>query len=357
MADNPIRVLLAEDSPTVRYHLARLINEAPGLTVIGEARNGQEAVMLAEALKPDVISMDIQMPIMDGLEATRRIMAENPVPIVMCSALVDAEIDLSFQAVQAGALAVVAKPPARTDPNFGSRHRQLISLLTGMAGISLVRRRERFEGGDLDAPGTITSGLAQPLELVAIGASAGGPSALSTLLSSIPSDFPVPIMVVQHLPDEFIVGLSRWLNDVTPLTVQVATDSVRLMPGNVYLSPGNIHMTVARQDTHLMTRLVEEPKNQRYCPSVDVLFHSVAAVCSSSAVGIILTGMGEDGAEGLLALRRAGGRTFAQDRVSCTVFGMPAAAIQRGAVDHEFTLPQISQRLVRYLRTSPNVRG
>lgn len=342
-----VRVLVAEDSLTVRHYLVRLMNAAPGLQVIGEARNGQEALELAEKLRPDVISMDIRMPVMDGLEATRHIMTRFPTPIVMVSAVLDDEIDLSFRALQAGALAVVPKPESGSE----AQRKHLTGLLTAMAEVSVVRRRENLvETREHPLPSGDTGSLERSkgkLEVLGIGASAGGPSALSILLSSLPAHFPLPILIVQHLPDEFIPGLARWLNDVTPLQVHVAHEDLPLQPGHAYLSPGKAHLTVARQAEKLTLRLLYEQGQYRYCPSVNVLFESLAAVCGAKGAGIILTGMGEDGAEGLLKLRQSGGRTFAQDRESCTVFGMPAAAIERKAAEKVVALRQLAPILLK----------
>ncbi|MBC6934650.1 MAG: chemotaxis-specific protein-glutamate methyltransferase CheB [Chloroflexi bacterium] len=349
MNERVIRVLVAEDSPTVRHHLAGIINETPGLTVIGEARDGREVIELAQALQPDVISMDIRMPGIDGLEATRQIMTLCPMPIVVVSGLVDEDIDLAFRALQAGALAVVGKPTARSAPDFAARQRQLAHTLAAMAGVRVIRRWERPPGqngadtGRLIPPAAPT---APAPEIIAIGASAGGPGALSILLAGLPT-LPVPVVIVQHMPDEFMPGLARWLDKTTPLTVQIAADGDTLKPGTVYLSPGRAHLAVRRQGATLASALIHEQGIYRYQPAVDVLFQSVAAACGAAAVGVVLTGMGEDGADGLLAMRRAGARTFAQDRASCTVFGMPAAAIQRGAAEQVLPLKRLPGALLR----------
>ncbi len=349
MAERTIRVLVAEDSPTVRRHLTGIINETPGLMVIGEARDGREVIALAQALDPDVISMDVQMPGIDGLEATRQIMSIHPTPIVVVSSLVDEEIDLAFRAIQAGALAVVGKPTARSAPDFAARQRQLSHTLAAMAEVRVIRRWERPPGHnmpDADRPKPAVGVTTAP-EIVAIGASAGGPSALNALLAGLPAALPVPVVIVQHMPDEFIAGLARWLSKTTPLPVQVAGDGEALKPGTVYLSPGCAHLAVRRQGAGLAAVLIHEPGAYRYQPAVDVLFQSVAAVCGAAAVGLVLTGMGEDGAAGLLAMRRAGARTFAQDRTGCTVFGMPAAAIERGGVERVLPLKQMPDMLLR----------
>jgi two-component system chemotaxis response regulator CheB len=350
MADSLIRVLLAEDSPTVRHHLTQVINEIPGLTVIGEARDGTEAIELVESLRPDVISMDIRMPRLDGLEATRRIMALRPTPIVMVSSLLDEEIELSFQAMQAGALAVVPKPPSRDKPTFADQQRQLGTTLVAMAGVSVIRRWHQPPqvNGAEHSVVLHRHSLIYP-EILAIGASAGGPSALSSLFAALPEDFPLPILAVQHMPGEFVVGLARWLAETTRLRVRVAQDDQLLQAGVIDLSPGNIHLKVSRQGDKLVSRLLPGGDDDRYQPSVDVLFHSVAEICGERAIGVILTGMGDDGAEGLLAMRRAGARTFAQDRGSSTVYGMPGAALERGGVEQVLPLSQLPSALLKLL--------
>lgn len=347
MADSSIRVLLAEDSPTVRHYLTQMINETPGLKVIGAARDGREVIELAQTLRPDVISMDIQMPNLDGLEATRQIMALCPTPIVVVSGLLDDEIDLSFRALQAGAVAVVEKPLSRRElPTAQQRH--LGHTLAAMAGVRVIRRWERPPGQNSPpAPALPVNGTTAP-EILAVGASAGGPSALSTLLAGLPIGLPVPVVIVQHMPGEFVTGLVRWLKKVTALPVEIATHNRILRPGMIYLPPGDAHLAVnRRQGALLAASLVQEPGRYRYQPAVDVLFESVAAACGAAAIGIILTGMGDDGAAGLLAMRRAGAHTFAQDQASCTVFGMPAAAIERGAVEQVLPLERLPDAVLR----------
>lgn len=340
----PIRVLLVEDSPTVRRHLAQIINGAAGMTVVGEARDGLEALALAATLEPDVISMDIRMPHLDGLEVARRIMAERPTPIVMVSGLFQDEIHLSMQALEAGALAVVSKPPARDDPRFVQHERQLIGTLTAMAGVRLVRRW---------SPALATPGASSPPlpslpgmrpEVVAVGASAGGPSALCGLLGGLPESFPLPILVVQHLPDEFVAGFAQWLGPHLPLPLRVAADGMLLEPATVYLAPGGQHLQI-RRESGLVAAILPRSSADRYCPSIDSLLHAVAGVCGPAGIGIILTGMGDDGAAGMRALVEAGGRTLAQDPASSAVYGMPGAAIARGGVQRVLPLAELARAL------------
>ncbi len=360
-----IRVLVADDSPTVRYHLTGMIKETPGLQVVGEARDGQEAVEMADALQPDVISMDIRMPRMDGFEATRQIMSRRPTPIVMVSALLEEDIDMSFKALEAGALALLPKPPARQDPNFDASQRQFTNTLLAMSGVSVVRRwspdSDAAPNGLLhrtvelpQSSGRVerigTGELKIKPELLAIGASAGGPSALADLLHGVPADFSLPIVIVQHMPDEFVSGLSRWLSNSSRLPVSIAREGQFIESGKVYIAPGGKHLRIGRNnDDDLIFQFVRRLGGYRYFPSVDVLLTSVAEVCGASGIGVILTGMGDDGAAGLLALRQSGGRTFAQDEASCTVFGMPAAAVERGGAEQVLSPPEIIEAVLRLI--------
>ncbi|MDZ4672506.1 MAG: chemotaxis-specific protein-glutamate methyltransferase CheB [Phototrophicales bacterium] len=348
-----IRVLIAEDSATIRYQLTMLINNTPGIRVVGEAKNGEEAVGMVAELKPDVVSMDINMPLLDGLEATRRIMATYPTPVVVVSGLVEKDVELSMMAIEAGALAVVEKPPDRLDMHYEAKQRQLVRTLVAMSSVSVVRRAHPRG----DAPQRpITLPLIPPKvqtpEIVVIGASAGGPSALNNLLGALPADLSVPVVIVQHIPPEFMNGLSRWLGKNSRLRVTVALDNLSLHAGTVYLAPGSAHLGVARVGNGLVVRLIHEQGDYRHQPSVDALFHSVAQVCGARAVGVILTGMGDDGAQGLLALRQAGARTFAQDRTSATVFGMPGAALACGAVEKEISLAELPSAIIKSLSLS-----
>jgi two-component system, chemotaxis family, protein-glutamate methylesterase/glutaminase len=342
------RVLIAEDSATIRHHLISLINETPGIEVVGQARNGEEAIRLTAELRPDVVSMDIRMPIIDGLEATRRIMANTPKPVVVVSGLVERDVALSVRALDAGALAVVEKPPYRTHPDFEAKHVQLVKTLIAMSSVSVVRRG----GGPLVPPQpTIAAPAPQDaqLEVIGIGASAGGPSALSKVLGAFPADFPVPIVVVQHIPSEFIAGLARWLSQTTPLTVKVAQDYGVLRPGVVHLAPGDYHTHVIRSGGRLVTRLIAAKGEHHHQPAVDELFYSLAAQCGRHAVGIILTGMGTDGAQGLLAMKQAGAVTLAQDQASATVYGMPGAAVAQGAVKQIVSLAELPTAILKLM--------
>ena len=347
-AGQPVtRVLIAEDSATIRHHLVGVIEETPGMQVVGQARDGQEALRLVAELRPDVVSMDINMPRLDGLEATRHIMAQTPTPVVVVSGLVEQDIELSFQALEAGALAVVAKPPDRSSPGFPEKQRQLVRTLAAMAGVSVVRRGYQNSTPAQVARPPVPS---ETPELIVIGASAGGPSALSKLLGGLPADLPAPVLIVQHIASEFVPGLARWLDKSSPLVVRVADDGQLLQPGMALLAPGSAHLQVQRRGRGLATRLVGEQGPHRYQPSVNVLFESAAAVCKARAVGLVLTGMGDDGAAGLLAMRQAKAHTLAQDKASATVYGMPGAAVAAGAVEQVLSLAELPPALIRLMQ-------
>ncbi|HEX2623280.1 MAG TPA: chemotaxis-specific protein-glutamate methyltransferase CheB, partial [Phototrophicaceae bacterium] len=339
-----IRVLVADDSATVRWHLTSVINSVPGLEVIGEAKDGTEVLNLVPQLKPDVVSMDINMPRMDGLEATRRLMMEHPTPVVVVSALLENDLELSFQALQAGALAVVEKPPDRNNPQFPEKQRQLTKTLVAMSAVRVIRRGRTAlltsHKEITQVSGTVPRRQRPSPEVIAIGASTGGPGALNNLLKWMPV-LPVPIVLVQHMADEFITGLARWMGKSSGWSVRVASNGMILEPGVVHLSPGKAHLVVARHGKHLVAQLVSEPGDHRYHPAVNMLFQSVAETCGAAAIGLVMTGMGDDGADGLLAMRMAGARTLAQDQATSVVFGMPGTAIERGAVEEVLPLDQI----------------
>lgn len=347
-----VRVLLADDSPTIRHYLTTLITEIPGMEVVGEARDGQEVLEMARDLRPDVISMDINMPVMDGLEATRTIMEQTPTPVVVVSGLLESDIELSMRALEAGALAVVEKPPNRLDPQFEAKRKHLLTTIRAMAGVSVVSRRnhgrKNHDSQEFSAVKTRTDKLAKP-EIIGIGASTGGPSAIHRILKEFPAEFPLPIVIVQHMPHEFLQGLARWLQRSTRLTVKIAESGDELKAGIVYIAPGTEHMTVIRQDGNLRIRLIRERGTPQYQPSVNMLFNSLASTCGSNAVGVILTGMGDDGASGMLAMRQAGARTLAQDEQSSTVYGMPNAAVLCGAVKLSVPLTTLAPEILKLL--------
>lgn len=339
-----MRVLIAEDSLTTREYLTHLLEQDSDIRVAGTARNGAEAVELAARLRPDVVLMDVFMPKMDGYEATRRIMEHDPIPIVMISTGFDsAGMATTFDALAAGAVAVVEKPRSGDDPEHAESVRELLTTVRLMAGVRVVRRWAKRPGSQsgataFSAPSApaVPAAPALPVpprgtvRLVAIGASTGGPAALAEILGALPPNFPVPLVIVQHISRGFTGGLSDWLNEQTPLRVRIAVAGERVLPGGVYLAPDDRQLAVQHSGQIQLTAC---PPEAGHCPSVSYLFRSVAAAYGADGMGILLTGMGQDGAAGLAEIRRAGGTTIAQDQESCVVFGMPGRAIQLGAAE------------------------
>jgi len=347
-----IRVVIADDSPTIRHYLKTLLKDMADMEIVGVAQNGEEALAVVSELRPDVITMDINMPKVDGLEATRQIMRECPTPIVVVSGMLEADIQLSLQALEAGALAVIGKPPSRDNPAFPQVFQRLITTLRAMARVSVVARRERFQSETVTFDDTITPlpikrRPSREIDVIAIGASTGGPSALYRIMSQLPPTMRIPIVIVQHLPDEFIVGMVRWLQRATHLDVVIAEDGMYVTQGMVILARGNQHMALVKERGRLMIRLIQTQGDYRHQPAVDVLFESVANTCQHRALGIILTGMGDDGASGLKSLRDCGAITIAQDEPSSTVFGMPSAAIEQGGVEIVASLTQIPHKIMK----------
>jgi two-component system chemotaxis response regulator CheB len=339
-----IRILVAEDSPTVRELLIAILESDPELTVVGRAANGKEAVELTRTLHPDVITMDIHMPVMDGLEATREIMVQNPTPIlVVTSRSSPSQIELSLSAEKAGALMLVATPHNPHDPAFAQHRDRLVSMVKAMARVKVVRRWVKRHEPHPVPP--LYSGKGQ-VRLVAIAASTGGPAAVQQLLAALPPDFPLPILLVQHIAEDFVQGLAKWLTGHSRLQVKVALQNEPLLPRTVYLAPDDRHLGVTDAKHTLLS---SAPPIGGFRPSASFLFNSAAAVYRRSLLAVILTGMGRDGVAGLHAVREHGGRVIAQDEESCAVFGMPREAIAEGLVDAVLPLPQIAPRILAEL--------
>jgi two-component system chemotaxis response regulator CheB len=316
----PIRVLIAEDSPVARELLVSILQSTPGLQVVGTARNGAEAVRLARRLKPDIITMDVHMPEMDGLEATRQIMAEIPRPIVMVSAsLKKSERDLTFSALKAGALSVIDKPTMYDPPEV---HESLATQVKLMSEVKVVRRwgqktqSRPAQSPSLAEPPALERNGKSAIQLVAIASSTGGPGILAGILSKLPASFPVPILIVQHITPGFGGGLAAWLNQQTSLQVRLARHADEPKTGQVLIAPDNYHMVINSMG---LIALTKEPPQHGLRPAANYLFHSVARVYGATAIGVILSGMGSDGAEGLLSMREMGARTIAQNQATCVV--------------------------------------
>ncbi len=330
-----IKVLVVEDSPVARKLLMYILSSDPEIHMIGTANNGAEALEILERKKPDIIIMGINMPKMNGFEATRRIMETHPVPIVIVSATWDAkEVETTFRAVEAGAVAVLDKPRGINHPDYESMSKEFVQTVKLMSEVKVVRRWARLRRTEASPAVSQKVELKRTLpsiKLVAIGASTGGPQVLQTILSKFPKDFSVPLLIVQHIAAGFLEGLVEWLNQITDIPIHIAAHGERILPGHAYLAPDDFHMGVERGTQIALSK--DAPENG-LCPSVSYLFRSVADVFGKNAVGVLLTGMGKDGAEELKLMKEKGAVTIAQDKESSVVHGMPGEAIKLDAAMH-----------------------
>ena len=344
-------MLVADDSAAARLLLQGILDADPGLEVVGQATDGAEAVALADRLQPDVITMDVAMPGVDGLEATRRIMAGVPRPIVLVSAVFPPDIHNSFRALEAGAVHLLEKPHGPGSPAFAREAAELVETVKLMAGVKLVRRNLRRDG---DAPPGLFPARApsEVLRVAAIAASTGGPPAVAEILRGLPPDWPVPILIVQHIGPGFDSGLARYLDECSALPVALAEDGDEVRPGAAYLSPAERHLGVTSAGR--LTVTAGEPIDG-YRPSANHLFRSAANAFGAAAAGVVLTGMGRDGADGLLALRQAGGLAIAQDQATSVVYGMPRQALLRGAAEAVLPVGDIAAALIGRARSNPPV--
>jgi len=350
VTDRPIRVVVVEDSPTVRQLLVAILQECDDIQVVGTGANGQDAVRLVQRMRPDVLTMDIRMPVMDGLEATRHIMRQTPTPIVIVTGnLMHADVDVTFEALRAGALTVVLTP-GLADPEGCAKVIQSVRL---MAKVPVVHHWGRTPPVLSAADDRRPFQPPQPPKIVGIAASTGGPGTLARLLRKLPGDFALPILIVQHVSRGFVAGLAEWLNGETALEVSLANHGDVAQGGNVLIAPDDYHLQV---DARGVIQLSHEAPYKGLRPSANYLFHSLAASFGRQAVGIILTGMGDDGAEGLKALRQAKGTTIAQEKESCVVYGMPQQAVLMDAIDHVLAPEEIAVALNRLSMASEQDR-
>jgi two-component system chemotaxis response regulator CheB len=340
-----IRVLVVDDSRVVRKAIKALLENNPGLRVVGMARNGQEAVEMAAKLKPDVITMDVNMPILGGFEATRLIMEHNPTPIVVVTASMDKEESrVSFKAIEAGALTVVAKPDATSARALAISQKELVDAVRLMSQVKVIhhwRRKPKVKRLSMPSIKRKTD-----KSIIAIGASTGGPSALATILRQLPPELKIPVVVVQHISTGFGIALAEWLDKECPLPVRVARRNEKLKPGTVVLAPDQCHLGIDEKGETFFSHNVSY---NHHCPSINFLFSTIAKNYQWSAIGVILTGMGNDGAEGIKLIKQSGGFTIAQDQDSSAVFGMPKAAISTGAVDTVLPLDKIAKAILKAL--------
>ena len=347
MPADKIKVLVADDSQVVRMLLVQLLNSDPCIQVIGAVNDGQAALdfIAVRTSPPDVVVMDIHMPYMDGFEATRRIMETHPLPIIICTATASPrDLEITFRSMEAGAVACVAKPVA-LGADFEQRLHNLLQTVRLMSEVKVVRRWNRARG-TAAAPALPANDAAQrgtAIKLIGIGASTGGPPVLQTILSGLPKDFPVPLLIVQHIAPGFLPGMVEWLSQTTGLRVQIAAHGATPLPGHAYVAPDDFHLAADPRGDLVLAREAAEGGLR---PAVSYLFRSLANAYGASAAGVLLTGMGKDGAAELKHMRDQGAYTIAQDRDSSIVHGMPGAAIELGAAIHVLPADRIAGALV-----------
>lgn len=336
----------------VRELITEILSADPNIDIVGSAHDGLEAIDAIAARKPDVVTMDVQMPTMNGYEATRAIMASTPVPIVVISGQIDpADLTTACQALGAGALMALPKPVGPSHPSFAARSKELLSAVKLMAEVKVVRRTTSYSRGQETPsvapapPRPQRTSNSRKVEAIGIGASTGGPGALETILSGLPVNFPTPIFVVQHIAKGFIEGMAEWLGRACSLRVKLAAHGEQATPGGVYLAPDGAHLQIGPEGR---MQLKKEKERAAFCPGVTPLFRSLSKTYGPGAIGILLTGMGSDGAAGLRQMKEAGALTIVQDETSSVVFGMPKEAIATGAAELILNPRQISETLIQY---------
>jgi len=349
-----IRTLIVEDSPVAQQLLAHILASDPRIQVVGIVDEGEKAIAAVERLRPDVVTMDIHMPGLNGFDTTRCIMEKNPVPIVIVSGSFSADhIEKGFRAMEAGALTMLRKPRGIGHPEHVNDAKELIKNVVTMSEVKVIRRwPHRVKEGSL-APVPLTGARTAPtaIRLVAIGASTGGPAVLQRIFAALPKTFPVPIVVVQHMAAGFMESFLIWLNASTGFPSSIATPGDLLAPGHAYFAPEGLHMLV--RGNHRIALSAAEPRNG-LCPSVNNLFRSVAEVYGPNAAGVLLTGMGRDGADELGRMKQRGAVTVVQDQESSVVFGMPGEAVKLGAAEFILAPDRIAELLTQLVQ--PKIR-
>ncbi|HNO78545.1 MAG TPA: chemotaxis response regulator protein-glutamate methylesterase [Phycisphaerae bacterium] len=344
----PIRVLIVDDSPTVRTMLAKSISNAPDIEVVGEAPDPFQARELIIQQRPEVIILDIEMPRMDGLTFLKKLQEHYPVPVIMCSGVASESSKAALQAIELGAVDFVAKPS-------GGGKEALMLLGEDLAfkiraATVAVPARAVTPSVPLAIQRTCkAAGIDSSRFVVAIGSSTGGTEALKKVLENVPADFP-PVAIVQHMPPGFTKTFADRLNDYSPMTVSEAVNGDLLVPGRAFVARGGVQMSIERSGGRLKIKTGSSELVNRHCPAADVLFDSVADLVGKNAVGVILTGMGADGAQGLLKMRESGAITVGQNRESCVVYGMPKVAAEIGAVQHVTTPENVGNVVISALK-------
>ncbi len=358
---NPIKVMVVDDSAVVRQVVAGLLDAAPGMHVVAAVADPLLAMERLKQQWPDVIVLDVEMPRMDGITFLRKIMAERPTPVVICSTLTEKGAKTTLEALAAGAVAIVTKPRLGLKQFLNESADELVATVRAAARANVRRiaigaRRDPPPAGVqakntadvILAPGSARAMTQTTERIVAIGTSTGGTQALEEVLTALPRVCP-GIVIVQHMPEKFTAAFAARLDSLCSIDVREARHNDRVVPGRALIAPGGRHMLLKRSGAQYFVEVVDGPLVNRHRPSVDVMFRSAAKSAGVNALGVIMTGMGDDGAAGLLEMRNAGAHTLAQDEETCVVFGMPKEAIKRGGVERTVPLGAVASEILKQL--------
>ena len=337
-----IKVVIVDDSALIRQLLTKILSSDPGITVVGAAPDPLVARQMIKDTNPDVVTLDIEMPKMDGLSFLEKIMRLRPMPVVMISSLTQKGADATLRSLELGAVDFIGKPKMDVQEGLSESTREIVAKVKA-AATAKVRALKPVTSTESKPARKL--GFASTEWIIAIGASTGGVTALRDVICDLPPDCPATL-VTQHMPAKFTATFAPRLDGVAAVTVTEARDGERALPGHVYLAPGDQHLELHRSGANYVCRLQDAPPVSGHRPSVDVLFRSVAEAAGERAVGAILTGMGRDGAEGLLEMRRYGAHTIGQDEATCVVYGMPRAAEEIGAVERQLPLSKIADAIL-----------
>ncbi len=350
----PVRVLIIDDSAFMREILSTLLSSDEQIEVVGTAADPYVAREKIKALNPDVLTLDVEMPRMDGLAFLRKVMALRPMPVVMISSLTQEGAGVTLEALEVGAVDFVPKPDQDVRRGIEDSADTIIAKVKAAAAAA----PKIAQGAKLAKPAVraaIRSPLSASRYVIVMGSSTGGVEALRCVLTELPSNIP-PILIVQHMPERFTHSFAERLNGVCAITVKELSSNQRIIPGHAYIAPGNRHLELACSGAEFQGRLKDGPPVSGHKPSVDVLFHSAASAIGKNAIGAILTGMGKDGAEGMLALRQAGAQTLGQDEATSLVYGMPRAAFEAGGVMKQVALKNMARELIACCNTSQTAK-
>ena len=343
-----IKVLIVDDSAVVRKVMSAILDRDPDIRVIGTAHDPIFAIDKMRREWPDVVTLDVEMPRMDGITFLRQLMAERPTPVVICSSLTTENAETTLQALAAGAVSIITKPTLGVQDFLNDSSHDLVAAIKSAARANMgAIQRSTQRRAEVRDPATPRLAMAQTTErIVAIGTSTGGTIALELLLTELPRVSP-GIVIVQHMPEMFTAAFAARLNTLCEISVQEAKNGQRVLPGLALIAPGGKHMQLARSGAQYIVEVKDGPPVNRHRPSVDVLFRSVAKYAGRNAMGVIMTGMGDDGARGLKEMHDAGAYTLAQDEASCVVYGMPKEAVKHGAIDRSLPLTALAGAITR----------